>query len=123
MAQYTQDELVFIDETSKDERTLSRQRGRAKKSRRASMRGVFVHGRYLTAVAAMSCNGIIASHIIEGSLHCKGFLEFIEHSVLPHCTAYPGKHSVLVMDNAWIHHGAEIFELMERFGIVQSMLT
>ncbi|KAF8835494.1 hypothetical protein BDN67DRAFT_912940 [Paxillus ammoniavirescens] len=113
MAQYTQDELVFIDKTSKDECTLSRQRGRAKKSHHASMRGVFVHRQHLTAIAIMSCDGIIASHVIEGSLRHKGFLEFIEHSVLPHCTAYPGKHSVLVMDNAQIHHGAEIFELME----------
>ncbi|KIK99788.1 hypothetical protein PAXRUDRAFT_131282 [Paxillus rubicundulus Ve08.2h10] len=123
MAQYTQDELVFIDETSKDERTLSQRCGWAKKSHCASRRGVFICGQRLTAVAAMSCDGIIASHVIKGSLCHKGFLEFIKHSVLPHCTAYPGKHSVLVMDNARIHHGAEIFELMEQFDIVQTMLT
>ncbi|KAF8833513.1 hypothetical protein BDN67DRAFT_871053, partial [Paxillus ammoniavirescens] len=56
--------------------------GQAKKSRRASMRGVFICRRCLTAVAAMSCGGIIASHVIEGSLRHKGFLEFIEHSVV-----------------------------------------
>jgi transposase len=42
MAQYTPDELCFIDETSVDERTSFRRHGRAKKSQRASMRGVFV---------------------------------------------------------------------------------
>jgi transposase len=35
---------------------------------------------------------------------------------LPHCEAYPGKNSVLVMDNARIHHGADVRELAEQFG-------
>ncbi|KIK73980.1 hypothetical protein PAXRUDRAFT_792333, partial [Paxillus rubicundulus Ve08.2h10] len=60
----------------------------------------------------MSCKGIISGHIVEGSLHCEGFLHFLEHS----CEAYTGKHSVLVMDNAHIHHGAQVYDLAERFG-------
>jgi len=60
------------------------------------------------------------------------FLEYLEHSVvhihycniLPHslfvqlplCTPFPGYLSVLIMDNAHIHHGKEILELMQRFG-------
>jgi hypothetical protein len=47
MAQYGPDELVFLDETSKDERTLFRRRGRSKEGTRATMRGVFVRGRRL----------------------------------------------------------------------------
>jgi hypothetical protein len=35
---------------------------------------------------------------------------------LPMCSAYPGPLSVLVMDNAKIHHGVEILELVDRFG-------
>ena len=35
---------------------------------------------------------------------------------MPLCTPFPGTLSVLVMDNARIHHGAEILELAERFG-------
>lgn len=35
---------------------------------------------------------------------------------MPLCTAYPGPLSVLVMDNARIHHGEEILELADRFG-------
>ncbi|KAG2055021.1 hypothetical protein BDR06DRAFT_882811, partial [Suillus hirtellus] len=90
--------------------------GQAKKSRRASMRGVFVRGRRVTAVAALTVDGIIAGHIVEGSLRRKGYLNFLKHSVLPHCEAYPGKNSVLVMDNAQIHHGADVRELVEQFG-------
>ncbi|KAG2050055.1 hypothetical protein BDR06DRAFT_892500, partial [Suillus hirtellus] len=60
MAHYTSDELCFIDKTSKDDRTPFQRHGRAKKSRRASMRGVFVRGRRVTAVAALTVDGIIA---------------------------------------------------------------
>lgn len=35
---------------------------------------------------------------------------------MPLTTPYPGRLSVLVMDNARIHHGAEILELAGRFG-------
>ena len=44
MAEYTQDQLGFLDETSKDEKTPGWHRGRAKKGRRAKRRQVFVHG-------------------------------------------------------------------------------
>ena len=36
---------------------------------------------------------------------------------MPLCAPFPGNLSVLVMDNARIHHGAEILELAERFGL------
>ena len=34
---------------------------------------------------------------------------------MPLCSAYPGPLSVLVMDNAHIHHGNEILELADHF--------
>ena len=34
---------------------------------------------------------------------------------LPKCSAYPGPLSVLVMDNAKIHHGADVTELCDQF--------
>jgi hypothetical protein len=36
---------------------------------------------------------------------------------MPLTTPYPGPLSVLVMDNARIHHGYEILELADRFGV------
>jgi hypothetical protein len=35
---------------------------------------------------------------------------------MPRCMAYPGLLSVLVMDNAKIHHDDAILELADRFG-------
>jgi transposase len=36
---------------------------------------------------------------------------------LPKCNPYPGVFSVLVLDNAKVHHGDEILELADRFGV------
>ena len=37
---------------------------------------------------------------------------------MPICSAYPGPLSVLIMDNAKIHHGNNILKLADRFGNV-----
>ncbi|KAJ6572951.1 hypothetical protein B0H10DRAFT_1927840 [Mycena sp. CBHHK59/15] len=59
---------------------------------------------------------MLTSTVVEGSMHRDQFLGFLEHQVLPLCSPYPGPSSVLVMDNARIHHGEEIIELCDRFG-------
>ena len=82
VAQYAPEEMIWIDETSKDKRTLIRRNGRAKKSHHASMKRVFMRGRWLTAVAAPYMDGIVAGHVVEGSLHCTDFLLFLEDAVV-----------------------------------------
>jgi len=82
MAQYAPDEMIWMDETLKDERTAIRRYGRSKKSLHASMKGVFVRGRRLTAVAAMSIDGIITGHVVEGSLCHADFLTFCQNQFL-----------------------------------------
>jgi len=39
---------------------------------------------------------------------------------MPLCSPFPGYLSVLVMDNACIHHGDQILELADRFRLVLS---
>ena len=82
MARYEPEELIFIDETSKDERTLVRRYGRAPRSKRASIMGLFVHGKRLSAVAAMSTDGVIAGKVVLGSFDRARYIEFIESFVV-----------------------------------------
>ncbi|KAF8156473.1 hypothetical protein K438DRAFT_1687208, partial [Mycena galopus ATCC 62051] len=58
---------------------------------------------------------MMANRVVEGSMKRVDYLDFIEHEVMPLTTPFPGPLSVLVMDNARIHHGEEILELAERF--------
>ncbi|KAF8235920.1 hypothetical protein L208DRAFT_1253972 [Tricholoma matsutake] len=116
MAQYQPEQLGFLDEVSKDERTSARRRGRSMKGFRAVKKGVFVRGRRFSAEGLLTVDGMVSNTVVEGSMTRARFLEYLEHSVLPLCTPFPGYLSVLVMDNARIHHGEEILELMQHFG-------
>lgn len=66
MAEYKPDQLGFLDETSKNEKTPARRRGRARKGKRAEMKQVFVQGRRLSAEGLLTVNGIMATKVVEG---------------------------------------------------------
>ncbi|KAF7348782.1 Transposase domain-containing protein [Mycena venus] len=117
ISEYPAEYLGFLDETSKNDRTLSRGYGRAKKGHRARKKEKFVRGTRLTATGLLTVDGMMANTVVEGSMKRADYLEFIEYEVMPLTTPFPGPLSVLVMDNARIHHGEEILELAERFGV------
>ena len=68
MGQYSPGEIGFLDEFSKDERTLHWRCGRAKKGKRAVMRGAFVRGQQVSGEGLLSLDGIVASTVVEGSM-------------------------------------------------------
>ena len=82
MGQYSPEEIGFLDEFSKDEHTLHRHRGWAKKGKRAVMRGAFVRGHRISGEGLLSLDGIVASTVVEGSMTRDKFLYFLEHSVV-----------------------------------------
>jgi DDE superfamily endonuclease len=49
-------------------------------------------------------DGFFSWEIIQGSYTTESFNAFVENKVLPYCNPYPGPRSILVMDNAKIHH-------------------
>ncbi|PPR03276.1 hypothetical protein CVT24_012814 [Panaeolus cyanescens] len=120
MAQYTPDQLGFLDEVSKDERTAFRAKGRSRKGTRAPMKGVFVRGRRFSAEGLLTLDGMVSSTVVEGSMTHDLYMQYLEFTVMPLCSPFPGPLSVLVMDNAWIHHGDDILDLAERFGMFSS---
>jgi transposase len=136
IGQYPANYLIMIDEVSKDDRTYARLWGRATVGERVEAHNPFVRKRRLSLVAAMALDeGIIASKVVEGSFHRDSFLEFLRDGVvstlayhlqtlwlitvfqLPMTTPYPGPRSVLVLDNARIHHAQEIEDLIHDYGV------
>jgi len=75
-------EFVVIDETSKNERTYARHYGRAPRGKRAQLRDVFVRGTRYSLCAALTTEGYIASHVIEGSYDAQQFYDFIAEEVV-----------------------------------------
>jgi transposase len=82
MARYLPEELAFIDETSKDERTVGRRYGRSRRGSRAVKKVPFVRGRRTSTEAVLSLDGIVASSVLEGSMTKEKFLEFLEFTVV-----------------------------------------
>ena len=82
MGQYLPEQLGFLDEVSKDERTSSRARGRSRKGTRAVMKGVFVCGRCFSAEGLLSIDGMIVSTVVEGSMTRDLFIEYLEFTVV-----------------------------------------
>jgi len=82
MAQYEPDELGFIDEISKNDKTPARSRGHSKKGHRAVMKQKFICGRRLIATALLTSKGITASRVIEGSMTKVLYLDFLENDVV-----------------------------------------
>ena len=70
MAQYLPEQIGFLDEVSKDERTSCRRRGRSRKGTRAVKKGVFVRGRRFSAEGLLTIDGMIFNTVVEGSMHC-----------------------------------------------------
>ncbi|KAJ3523244.1 hypothetical protein NMY22_g11530 [Coprinellus aureogranulatus] len=117
MAQYTPEQLGFLDEVSKDERTFYRRHGRSRKGTRAVQKGVFIRGRRFSAEGLLTLDGMVSNTVVEGSMTKERYYNYLEQSVMPLCTPYPGPLSVLVMDNARIHHDQAILELAEQHGV------
>jgi len=89
MAKYEPEELCFLDETSKDERTPARMFGQAKKGQRAKRKAKFVHGRRLSTEALLTLDGIVACTVVEGSMTKALFLEYLEHNVMSDVIIFP----------------------------------
>ena len=82
MAQYTSDQIGFIDETSKDRRTPSQGYGRLRKGRQVSQKQEFVHGRRISTEALLTLDGMVSGTAVEGSTTRAIFLDWLEFSMV-----------------------------------------
>lgn len=74
---YTSEQLIFVDESAKDERTLTRLYGYSLVNTRAKKSVVFVRGKRYTILPALSLEGFIAVDIMEGSCDKEKFRTFV----------------------------------------------
>ena len=78
---YNADQLIFIDESSKDERTLTRLYGYSSINTRAKKSVVFIREKHYTILPALSLEGFIAVNIMEGSCDKERFQTFVFDSI------------------------------------------
>ena len=104
LADWTYEQLMYIDETAANERTLDRKYGWAPVGQPARQIESFHRSTKWSILPLYTVDGFIDWEIIHGSYNADLFVLFLEEHVIPHTNPYPGPRSVLIMDNAKIHH-------------------
>jgi hypothetical protein len=70
----------------------------------------FVCVRY-SVLSAISYDGVLHANIVEGSFNAITFRQFI-HGLLDRMNPFPGPNSVILLDNASIHHSRETLDMI-----------
>jgi hypothetical protein len=79
---YSPNQLIFIDESAKDERSLSRLNGYSPRGIRACKKVVFIRGKRYTILPALTLDGLVGVDIFEGACDKKKFINFVLHQVV-----------------------------------------
>jgi hypothetical protein len=58
----------------------------------------------ISLLPAMTVNGYLACTTFQGSVNAETFKDFLITDLFPRCNEFPMLNSVLVIDNAKIHH-------------------
>lgn len=117
-------EKEFIDETGTDSRDAIRTYGYSLRGKPLKAQKLFVRGEHISAIAAMSMNGIIGLKIVRGGVNSDHFYHFVCTSLLPHLLPFNGtnKNSIVIMDNCSIHHAHEVEQVISDAGSVSHYL-
>jgi len=110
------EQLVFLDESACDRRTARRPYGWAVCGDRSRCRDFFVRGKRYSILPAMSLDGVVALGVQEGALTRADFTAFLE-MLLDNMNPFPQQNSVIVMDNAQIHKGQQIRDMVAARGM------
>ena len=118
MELYKSPMLVFVDETGADRRDSLRKFGYSLRGKRTRAQKLIARGHHISAISAMSTNGILECQFHNGTINGDKLYSFVENSLLPHLMPFNGtnEHSVVIMDNASIHHIQDISELIASVG-------
>ncbi|QRW12042.1 DDE superfamily endonuclease [Ceratobasidium sp. AG-Ba] len=113
---YRAEQLVFVDESSCDQRTPQRRFAWALSGHRATLQTSTARGRRYSILPALSLDGILHCVIREGAYTGETFMDFI-CGLLDEMNPFPGCNSVVIMDNASIHKSTALRELVEIRGM------
>lgn len=115
---YFPEQLVFVDETSKDGRTAHRKYAWSAKGSRAIVSLPFSRGKRVSVLAAFNSKGFLSWTHTPNTFTREIFHDAFVENILPHLNAWPMDNSIVVIDNARIHMYEELREAIESCGAV-----
>ena len=118
MSVYDAEMFVFLDETGSDRRNALRRRGYSWRGKPATSHKLLVRGERLNSIACISMEGVLECTTVTGSVDGDTFFTFVHSKLLPLLMPFNGRnpHSVVIMDNASIHHVDGIIDLIVSVG-------
>ncbi|KAK3735258.1 hypothetical protein QZH41_008884 [Actinostola sp. cb2023] len=118
IADYHPDQLLFIDESSKDDRTFQRQYAWDLKGHKISRKGNFTRGTRFSVLCAISSKQTEMAHVIVGPFNSRQFEYAVEHFLVPliGSAAHKEPCSVVVIDNCPLHYSNVALDLIRSAG-------
>lgn len=104
---YREDQLIYVDESAANERTLDRKYGWAPRGQPAIDRKTLIKSKRWSILPALTIDGFMDhTLVVQGSVDGEMFANWLSDHILPQCTPFRdgGPRSVLVMDNCRTHH-------------------
>lgn len=121
MTRFTAEQLVALDESAANERTSDRKFGWSPRGTPCRVRTPMRRSTRWSILPALTTSGWLDWEVFHGSFNSERFMAFIER-LLEQMNAFPGPHSVLLLDNASIHHGEQIRNLCHEHGVILAYL-
>ena len=116
--------LLWIDETGFDCRNAIRKYGYGIRGQPPQDRTLVLRGKRYSAIGVLSTEGLKDVYITDDSVDGDTFVHFLRHTLLPILMPFDGQNpnSVVIMDNASIHHIDEVIELLTAVGALVKFL-
>ncbi|KAI7966616.1 hypothetical protein MJO29_002364 [Puccinia striiformis f. sp. tritici] len=112
------DHLVFLDEAGVSLKTHCRDHAWSPKGERTVRLPRPLTAPRISILPAVCLEGLLAVVAQEGNTNWLDLEYFLEDFLLPSMNPFPGRNSVLIMDNATLHHGGEVANLCDQQGVL-----
>ncbi len=100
--------------------TSIRKFGYALRGEPAVYHRLLVRGKRVSAIAAISSDGLVDVELTTGSVNSDKFLDFVPGSLIPNVMPFDGcnSKSILILDNCSIHHVEAVTKVLHDAGIL-----
>jgi len=116
--------LVWLDETGCNRRNGLRKYGYGLQGLPPKDFTLKIGGHHYSAIGIMTTDGVEDVYVTEKSVNGEKFMDFIETTLLPVLLPFTGENekSVVIMDNAVIHHMQPVIEAINSVGALVRFL-